>query len=84
MNMEAGPEEAIALVGIILLIAVTVSVLSALGSLLARYFKRQSLWRTIAGIRRPGRLHPVGFALLIVVVAVLLYALLDEPNLVLE
>ena len=80
MNMEAGPEEAIALVGIILLIAVTVSVLSSLGTLLARYFKRQSLWRNITSIRR-GMLHPLGFALLIVVVAVLLYALFNAPNL---
>ena len=51
MNMEAGPEEAIALAGIILLIAVTVSVLSSLGTLLARYFNRQSLWRSITSIR---------------------------------
>jgi hypothetical protein len=81
--MEAGPEETIALVGIILLIAVTVSVLASLGTLLARHFNRQSLWHSITSIRRAGMLHPLGFVFLIVV-AVLLYALFDEPNLDLE
>jgi len=75
MNLQAGPEETAAVVGIILLIAVAVSVLSSLGVLLVRYFKR-----TTADRRRQDMLPAIGFGLLIVV-AMLVYAFFVEPNL---
>jgi uncharacterized membrane-anchored protein len=75
MKLQAGPEETAAVVGIILLIAVAVSVLSSLGVLLVRYFKR-----TTADRRRRDMLPAIGFGLLIVV-AMLVYAFFVEPNL---
>ena len=80
MNLQAGPEETGAVVWIFLLIAVAVSVLSSLGGLLVSRFKRQSFRRTLTDIRRRDALHAIGFGLLIVV-AVLVYAFFDEPNL---
>jgi hypothetical protein len=80
MNLQAGPEETGAVVWIFLLIAVAVSVLSSQGALLVRRFKRQSLRRTLIDIRRRDALHAIGFGLLIVV-AVLVDAFFDEPNL---
>jgi hypothetical protein len=75
MSSQAGPEETAALVGLILLIAVAVSVLSSLGALLVRCFKR-----TTADGGRRDTLPAIGFGLLIVVAA-LVYAFFVEPNL---